>query len=314
MKLFGSRAELNAAEQAQAALDTAQQKADRLSAQAAQAQSELARVKQQAADAASLESPFALEEAAAAVSTAVATHEALSSALDTAVDELHQAETTLAHEIDCAQRTASIAEVRGLVDQIEACSQPLTSAVGTLVKVLQRAAPITHDARNVCGFFEVVAGDLPQMIASAQQALEWHIHQIESGAARATLPAPEITPVATSALAPPMRSIMPIFDISFTDSAGQQRHCARHWDIGLPVILAERAIRCGIAYPSEDQRATKLRAARAGGPVCNFDKLVNLDDTDPRPPAPDPERWIQPHGTSWQPAGSVGALRPWITP
>jgi hypothetical protein len=310
MKIF-ARSEQTPVRSAELALARVQERRNRLATQVAQAQSELAQVKGQAASAALAELALEVSEIASDVATAQATLEALSSALDSATAEVVAAEQTLAHEKDREQRAESIAEVRRLIAEIEACSHPLTTVVAGLVKVLQRAAPITLDARNVCGFFEVVAADLPQMLTNAQQALEYHIHQIESGVARSTLPAPEITPVAVLVATPPNTvSVCLLFDARWRDPAsGFDRFGSRGWDIDLDHAVAGRAIAAGVAIPSDSGQAKKLRSER-GAPAANPDGL-NLDDPAVAKPAPRVEQTINPHPAIWQPPGVIGA-RPWF--
>jgi hypothetical protein len=309
MKLFGTTREQTPVEQAQAALDQCVTKRDRLAGQVEQAQSELARIKQQAADAALREAPLEVAEIAADVAQYAAAVEALEHALGAADGEVHQAEQVLAVERDREQRAASVAELTALINEIEAAALPFGDALADLLAPLRKAAEFSHDVKASCGFVELLQSDMPQMLENAVVALGNYARNIELGSAPARLPRPAPTPVAISA-PPATRSIMPIFDLCWTDNAGQQRHAAKHWDIGLPVILAERAIRCGIAYPSEDQRATTLRRERAGGPVPNFDRLVNLDEVDPQPPSPPAERLINPHLTQWQMPGDTP--RAWI--
>jgi NADH dehydrogenase/NADH:ubiquinone oxidoreductase subunit G len=236
MKLFAARPELSLVEQAGAILAKAQEKHARLVLQLRDAERNLGECKSAAAAAALAENADLAADLADDVANVVARHEALEHAVGLANAELHQAEQALAHEQHLELRAASVHELRGLIDQIEAAAQRFGPALADLLTPLRKAAEVSHDVKASCGFVELLQSDMPQMISNATHALELYARNIELGSAPARLPRPAPTPLAVSAPPPPTRSIMPIFDISFTDSAGQQRHGPKHWDIGLPVI------------------------------------------------------------------------------
>jgi hypothetical protein len=306
MKLFAREQTPTPVEAGEQDVGKASQRCDRLSAELQVAESELAASKAAASEAALNGNSNGLTDLAEQIATREAATSALRVALNTADAKLQRAQASLDHERDVEQRAQSIATLRALIGEIEACSHPLTTAVADLVKVLQRAAPITYDCRNVAGFFEVVAGDLPLMVSNAQQALEYHIHQISSGVARATLPAAEITPVAISTQTPPDTvSVCLLYDGRWRDPAsGLERHAAKGWDVGLVPEIAARVIAAGVAVPSDSGQAKILRRERAS-PVPNPD-AIDLDDPAVAPPSPPAERTINVSRAIWQPPGNAG--------
>jgi hypothetical protein len=303
MKLFGQRA-FTAVEQAQAALEQCVTKRERIAAQFAQSQAELASVKGAAADAALRESALEVSEIAGDVAQCAAAVEALEHALGTADAEVVKAEQALAVERDREQRAASVAELTALIDQIEASSLPFGDALADLLAPLRKAAEISHDVKASCGFVELLQSDMPQMLENATSALGLYARNIELGSAPARLPRPAPTPVAISASPPPTTSVFPLFDIRWTDHAGAIRYAARGWDAPLPIATAQRALVAGIVVAGDSPQAVQGRKER-GSVHADLDRAVDLDQANPTPPPPPPERWINPSRAVWQLPGDT---------
>jgi hypothetical protein len=304
--------ELTPVKAAITARDTAVTKHDRLVTQLTQTQAELAKVKADAADAALRESAIEVFEISGEVGQCTAAVEALNSAVATANSEVAAAERLLASARDAELRAASVAELTGLIDQIEAVSLPFRDALSDLLVPLQRGGQLNHDVRAATGFFEILQADVGLMLGNATTALGIYAKQIEGGAAPAALPKPAPTPVATYAPPPTTTAVLPLYDIRWRDHTGTVRYVASGWDCSLPPTLAQRSITSGICVACDDPRAVKARRER-GSVNCDPDRCVDLDCANPVPPPPPIERWMRPFAEpKWQlPAGS--APRPWIS-
>jgi hypothetical protein len=310
MKLFGATREQTPVEAATATRDQAATKRARLSAQAMQAESELARVKEQAAAAALREAPLEVKEIAAVVAAAQSTHEALATALTAADTAVVAAEEQLVGAQDAEQRAASVAELSGLINHIESAGLPFKAALRDLVGLLNRGGEISHDAKAVAGLFGQLGLDADQLLNTATVALDHHAKQIGAGLGRATLSRPQ--PVRVAVAKPTTTSVLLQYASEWTDHLGAMQRAAAGFDIELQPAVAHKAIVSGIAISSDDARAAQKRAERLAINAYDPDRLVALDSANPQPPPAPLERLVNPHLTKWQ-MPSAGGPRPWIS-
>jgi hypothetical protein len=308
MRLFAREQTQTPVEAAEQDVAKARQRCDRLSAELQAAQSQLATSKAAASEAALAGDSNGLADLAEQIATQEAAASALGAALNTASGEVAAAIEQLANVQDAEQRSESIRELQGLVDQIQSAGLPFKAALRDLVGLLNRGGEISADARAVAGLFAQLEVDADQLLNTATVALGIYAKQIEGGTSRATLPRPPPAPVAIPA--PTLSSVHPLFDVKWTDPSGMLRHAAAGWDIEVPVATAQRAIAAGICVACDDPRAIKARRER-GSVNADLDRAVDLDQTNPTPPAPEPERWIRPFAApKWQ--WPTGPSRPWI--
>ena len=309
MKLFGW-SDPDPVEIARQNVVKAQQKNDGLVTQLQDAEKELASLRAQAvADTMELgHDPGGLEIAAQAASC-----ETLRAATDRAQGELQEATRAHGREVDQAERSASIAEIEQLQSDLRGPATQLLETVDQLVPLLKRAANLTPDACALAALVELWHIELPQAFQVLQTALQLHAHGIENGRVRARLPEPEQQKPRTAVLPVPEVGVLPLFDVTWVDSRGQQRTSAKFHDIGVSPEVAAKAISAGVALASDSAEARKERVKRGGFGV-DYDRLVNLDAGVVEKLPALPERWGRISPTpKWSDARQTsGPLSGWI--
>jgi hypothetical protein len=286
-------------EQALADLNKATEKHDRLKAQAAVSDDDLAALKVQAQHAA-IGYGTGLDEISHEIAAAEAKAGALAAAVDVARAEVDRCASELATRRDAEQRTNSITEINTVIANIDEPLQRLLVALADLTNAVRHGANISLDAKSLQGFLELASTELPVASAATVSSLKHCAALIQLGSAPAKLPAPETKPVATSAPPPATRSVVAKHDIRYTNDAGTFSYCKQFWDCGLPLAIAERAIAHGVVVDAASDEAKKLRQNRLGTSFnVDFDRCTDIDQDPPRFPDPLPEKWIRP-GPSWK--------------
>jgi chromosome segregation ATPase len=178
MKIWGFGAEESAVEAAQANVDRARAKHDGLVAQLQDAERELASLKAAAIDSAMERGR--LDDEGNDIAAASAGCETLRAAVARAQRELTDAQATLAHEQDQAERSKSVATVEQLQQDMREPFEQLISAIAKLLPLVQRAGMFSLDVQQVAGLlqqWELDASDALQITTTALK-----LHDRSSGA------------------------------------------------------------------------------------------------------------------------------------
>lgn len=179
MKIFGFGQEQNAVEQAEAAVEKATAKCDRIRTQLTDTERELGVSKEAAADHAA--EGHSLDDWAHDIAAQEAACSALKTALGRAASELVEAQGTLAYEQDQAERTRSVAEIEALRADMREPFEQLISAIAKLLPLAKQAAVYQLDMQQVAGLLEQWSVDASAAVEIANTGLAHHAEAIRSG-------------------------------------------------------------------------------------------------------------------------------------
>src|SRR6478752_3857702 len=134
------RKPLSEVEAAQAAVETATAKCERIRTQLTDTERELVASKEAAADHAA--EGHSLDDWAHDIASSEAACSALRTALERTAGELKEAQAALAEAQDAEHRAKSVATINGIVQGVDQKQQAFLSALADLVSVLKPAADI----------------------------------------------------------------------------------------------------------------------------------------------------------------------------
>jgi hypothetical protein len=238
---------------------------------------EAIKARQQALLSGDLDDQRVLDRLQAAVDTATSTLAGIDDAIGVLAHQKAEAEKQLSAERERIERDAAADKLDKQVAAIEA----------TLPSYLEQSRAFA-DALSEVGHFHFESGQMASFVQNAMGQIEiganFTLAELKTmpGAIRQGRQAipreePEPQPVAVIEPAPPTQTVFLLRSAKFRDRDGRTRHAGQYEDATMPVPTAQRAVRCGAAVPTTDDRRRNLRGARGGDFNFSASDAVDLD-------------------------------------
>ncbi len=168
-------------------------------------------------------------------------------------------EREIAHAADQKMRSETVVQIETLIERWTIAETAFLEATQALEAIAVECGAITPDALGTSVFLKSAANELPPASDVIIQTLRSFASQVLSGTGRATMPRPAApSPRLVLIEAPPMREVFFVRSGRYRGESGQQILLGQNRRHVLPVALAEKALRSGIAIPLTDARARSL--------------------------------------------------------
>ncbi|MEH2475688.1 hypothetical protein V1281_003137 [Nitrobacteraceae bacterium AZCC 2161] len=237
---------------------------------------EAIKTRQQALLSGDLDDQRALDKLQDIVNTAASALAGIEDALAVLAHRKAEAERQLAAERERIKRAAAADKLDEQVGAIEATlpsyieqSRALADALSEVSYFHFEAGQMASFVQNAMGQIEVAANftladlkNMPPAIRDGRQAIPRK---------------PDAEPVAVIEPAPPSQTVFMLRSAKYRDHDGRTRYGGQYEDATMPVPTAQRALRCGAAVPTTDDRRRNLRGARGGDFNFAAPDVVDLD-------------------------------------
>jgi hypothetical protein len=189
----------------------------------------------------------------------------LTGALAEADQKLASLERKLAEISDQKRRKQVASEVEAVIVDLGSAGATVIEKLTNLGEVAGRAGLVINDGVGLKLFSERLVAELPAALELIESSLRSHIAAVLSGSAPAVLVKPDVTPAPTLPPQPSKRvfSMAPLF----WRESRNEKTCARHQDIEMPVEFANRALTLGYAIEPSDERTRGRRTGFVAPPL-----------------------------------------------
>jgi len=190
--------------------------------------------------------------------------------------KIADAEQQLAAEAAAERKAASEALARNLDAVEKALPVYLDAARGLAVSL--EAVHFHYEATELSRFINNGASQAEIAAAFSLQELRSLVNAIATGSMPIPAPKPEAAPIAAPEPAPATTTVFLLKSVRYRDHDGRQRFGGQYTDAVMPVTVAEKAKRLGVAVPTSDARRATLLGSRAGDYRSDAVDVVDVDE------------------------------------
>lgn len=231
-------------------------------------------VRQQALLAGDLDDQRALDKVQAAVETVAFTLAGIDDALAIVAQHRAEAERQLAAERERIKRAAAADKLANQVAAIEMALPGYLEQSRALADALSKIGHWHFESGQMAGFVQNTMGQIEVAANFALAELKAMPDAIRQG--RQAIPG-EPMPVAAPEPEPPTMTVFMMRSAHYRDYDGRKRFAGQWEDAIMPVAIAQRALRQGVAVPVTDPKRAELRGARGGDFNPRAPDVVDLD-------------------------------------
>jgi hypothetical protein len=211
----------------------------------------------------------------AAVAACALTRDNFAKAITAQQAKIGEVEAKIASERATSQRHAAADGLARDLDQIEAALPGYLEAARRFVGALEsihfhyEAGEMSRFVSNTSSQVEIAAGFTLAELRTAVTA-------IRDGVVPIPAPKPDSVPVVAEP-APPTMTVFMLKSARYRDYDGRKRFAGQYEDATMPMPMAQRALRHGVAVSVADSRRTQLLGVRGGDYKPNAADVVDLD-------------------------------------
>jgi hypothetical protein len=214
----------------------------------------------------------------------------LTAALTESDNAVATIEAQIADAADQKHRAETAVTLETMATALEADAKLFDTAIAALANSATAAGTLFLDARGLEGFTRLARDQVPEAVKLITGLLRGRIAAVLNGSASPKMPSAEVAIVAKVVPPPPTMTVFVLQHVKWIDANGNLRKQCAHTDCGLPLSVAERALKIGAAVKVTD--AARKQFAGKTSPIHPDPwRCVNLDDAvdlvlREEPPAP----------------------------
>jgi hypothetical protein len=223
-----------------------------------------------------LDDQRAIDKLQAAVDAATSALTGIDDALAVLAHQKTEAESQLAAERDRIERAAAADKLDNQVAAIEAALPSYLEQSRALADALSGVSYFHFESGQMAAFVQNAMGQIEIAANFTLAELKAMPDAIRQG--RQAIPC-EPAPVAViePAPSPQTQTVFLLRSAKFRDHAGKTCFGGQYEDCAMPPRVAQKALRCGAAVPTTDDRRRNLRGARGGDFNFNAPDVIDLD-------------------------------------
>jgi hypothetical protein len=193
-------------------------------------------------------------------------------------------EARVAKAADQKLRSESAAAVKVLEERWQHDQDAFIAATAAFEATSREVALLVLDANGTSSFLMSAKTEVPPAGRVILEGLRQFREAVLSGHQRASLPQAAVEPPKLKLVEPPMKEIVPLRHLKYTNDQGAVVCLGRLQRHMVPLALAEKAIRINAAVTVGDSRV-RDQIGVAGMTVPSADRCEALDDTPNKPVA-----------------------------
>jgi hypothetical protein len=215
----------------------------------------------------------------AAVAACALTRDNFVKAIAAQQAKIAEAEAKIAAARAVIERNSAADKLARDLDEFEAALPDYLRAARRIANAADAVGHFHFESAELAAFTRNGQAQIEVAAAFALQELRVMVNAIRDGAAPIPPKKPAPASVAAPEPAPETRSLFCLRSIKWKNADGRLFNAMQYTDVELPLLLADKALRCGACVPITDERRKTLRDAH-GGRHANpnaFD-IVDLDN------------------------------------
>jgi len=212
----------------------------------------------------------------AAVAACAQKRDNFADALGEARKMISAVEANLAAERTAIERAAAADKLAQQVAAVEATLPKFMSAGGALTDALS-AISFHYETGEMARFLGNTMAQLEIAAGFSLAELRATVDRIKTGDAAIPRVEPQPAPLTVIEQPPPTQTVFMLRSANYRDHDGRKRFAGQHEDAIMPVPIAQRALRHGVAVSVADPRRAQLRGARGGDFNPLAPDVVDLD-------------------------------------
>lgn len=213
----------------------------------------------------------------AALASSVLTRDNFAKALAAQQAKITDAEGQLAAERAAAERKAASEALARNLDAVEKALPVYLDAARGLAVSLE-AVHFHYEATELSRFIGNCASQAEIAAAFSLQELRGMVNGIANGSVPAPPKPQTAAPIATPEPAPPTQVVFMIKSARFRDHENRKTFAGQYTDAIMPVTVAEKAKRLGVAVPVTDARRATSLGSRGGDYRSDAVDVVDIDE------------------------------------